>query len=430
MDHFHIRDHELCCEKVRLSDVADQFGTPTYVYSRATITRHVNVLKEALGSLDHLICYAVKANSNLAILELLQSLGCGFDAVSVGELARVLHVGADVQRTIVSGVGKRDDEITAALEAGVLYITVESAQELDAIAAIAKRLGVQAPISIRVNPDVDAKTHAYISTGMKQNKFGVPVEEALKLYRAGLNNPALHLVGLTCHIGSQITDLEPFVDAAQRMQTLTQTLIAEGVPLRYLGMGGGLGIPYMGESPPSPKLYGEALAKALGNLNLTLVVEPGRVIVGNAGILLTRVVRTKQGAERAFAVVDAGMNDLIRPALYQANHQLAAVRPEDTTDTEIIDVVGPVCESSDTFAKQQSLPRWQPGDLIAIRSTGAYGFVMASNYNGRPRPAEVLCDDDTVNLIRRRETIEELWQGEYHLNTNGTTSDTPQEKST
>ncbi len=414
MDHFQRRSQILHCEDVPLETIAAEFGTPTYVYSEATISRHVRVLQEALKDLPHLICYAVKANANLAILDLLEQLGCGFDAVSVGELARVSHIGASPAKTIVSGVGKRDDEIDAALSANVLYICAESREELEAIGEIAAKRNTRARVSIRVNPDVDAKTHPYIATGMNKNKFGVPIERATELYQYGLTIPSIELVGVTCHIGSQVTELSPFIDAAERMVELTQNLRALGAPLQFIGMGGGLGIPYGSETPPSPADYGLALSKLLGSLGLTVILEPGRVIVGNAGILLSRVVRTKEGAERRFALIDAGMNDLIRPALYQAHHEIETVAaPSD--EREIIDVVGPVCESADTFAEQAEFTKLEPGDLIAIRSAGAYGFVMASNYNGRPRPAEVLCAGSTKQLIRARETLEHLWHGEARL---------------
>lgn len=369
--------------------------------------------------MPHHICYAVKCNSNLAILDLINSLGCGFDAVSGGELAKVKHIGASMQATILSGVGKTDAEISAALKAGVMYICIESAAELEAVATIAKNLGVQAPVAVRVNPDVDAQTHPYISTGLRKNKFGVPFEQAQNLYRSGISNESLQMVGVTCHIGSQITNLAPFVDAAKRMTSLVEELQSLGAPLQYVGMGGGLGIPYhhLGESqenPPSPKIYGEALKEILGPLKLTAVFEPGRVLVGNAGILLTRVVRIKQGSMRKFALVDAGMNDLIRPALYQAHHDIELVRASDEA-SEIIDVVGPVCESADTFAEQRGLPPLNPGDLLTIRSAGAYGMVMASSYNGRLLPAEVLCDGDKAQLIRKRDDLADLWRGEFRL---------------
>jgi diaminopimelate decarboxylase len=418
VDHFTRRDGGLACEDVQLADIAARFGTPTYVYSRATIARHVQVLGAAMSALPHLVCYAVKANANLAVLELLRELGCGFDAVSVGELARVQKAGGDPARTILSGVGKRDDEIEAALAAGVLYVSVESAEELDAIA----RSGRRARVSIRVNPDVDAKTHPYIATGMAQNKFGVPLDEARALYRRALGISTLEMVGVTCHIGSQVTELGPFEDAARRMSALARELLDAGVPLRFVGMGGGLGIPYQDETPPPPERYGAALTSLLGPLGLTVVLEPGRVIVGNAGVLLARVVRRKSGKERRFVLVDAGMNDLIRPALYGARHRIEPVGPARGAP-EIVDVVGPVCESADTFAKSLELPRLESGDLVAVRSAGAYGFAMSSQYNARPRAAEVLVDGARAVLVRRRETLEELWRGESSLDGTPITGD-------
>jgi diaminopimelate decarboxylase len=414
VDHFQRQGPTLHCEDVNLHQVAERFGTPTYVYSKATITRHIKVLQEALVGLPHHICYAVKANANLAILEVIQELGCGFDAVSVGELKRVEHIGADPKQVIFSGVGKRDDEIRSALEAGVLYICVESEEELSAVSSIAQSMGISAPVSVRVNPDVDPKTHPYIATGLNKNKFGIPMDRAESIYKEALDNPNLKMVGVTCHIGSQVTQLDPFLDAAHRMLKLTQALLAQGSPLEYMGMGGGLGIPYAGETPPPPREYGEALASILGELGLTIVFEPGRVIIGNAGVLLTEVVRRKEGATRTFTIVDAGMNDLIRPALYQAHHGIEGV-DEVEGPTALCDVVGPVCESADTFADQEQFPVWKPGSLLAIRSCGAYGFVMACQYNGRPRPAEVLCDGGHAYLIRERETLEQLWTGEIRL---------------
>lgn len=414
MDHFQRRDSELYAEDVPLRSIAYHYGTPTYVYSRATLQRHVRVLQQALSGTDHLICYAVKANGNLSLLQLFQSWGLGFDAVSVGELARVLKAGGAPERTILSGVGKRDDEIATALECGVLYICVESAEELEAVARIARSRGVRAPVSIRVNPDVDPQTHPYIATGLKDNKFGVPWCDAPALYERALANPALQLIGLTCHIGSQITELAPFVDAGRKIAQLAGELRAAGVPLRYLGMGGGLGIPYSNEAPPSPDSYGKALADIVKPLGLTLVVEPGRVITGNAGVLLASVIRRKPGAARPFVIIDAAMNDLVRPALYQAEHALELVTAA-RGEPQPVDIVGPVCESADTLARARPLPPLAAGDLIAIRTAGAYGFVMSSTYNGRPRPAEILVDGSGSQPIRLRESVSALWTGEMSL---------------
>lgn len=415
MDYFERREGILHADGVDLRVIAERVGTPTYVYSAATLERHVRVMTEAMQGLPHLLCYAVKANGNTALLEHLHNLGCGFDAVSVGELVRVWRAGGSLANTIVSGVGKRDDEIEAALNAKCRYICIESGAELDAVIRVAARLGVQAPVTVRVNPDVDAKTHPYISTGLRENKFGVPVEQANALYARGNASKHVAMVGLSCHIGSQITDLSPFVDAAKRVATLTQELRAAGTPLEHVGMGGGLGIPYSGaETPPVPAEYGAAMRDILGPLGLTVILEPGRVIVGNAGVLLTRIVRLKRHGEHHFAIADTGMNDLIRPALYQAQH--AAVPVEAGEATERYDLVGPVCESADTFARNIELPPLSEGSLLALRSAGAYAFVMASTYNGRPRPAEVLCHDGQYTVVRERESLSELYRGERALN--------------
>lgn len=415
MDHFQPKGGELYAEDVPLREIAERFGTPTYVYSRATLTRHVQVLGEALSAVPYHLCYAVKANGNQAILSILKELGCGFDAVSLGELHRVLKTGVDPKHVLVSGVGKSDEEIEAALSAGALYICVESEEELEAIARLAAQRKQRAPVSIRVNPDIDAKTHPYIATGFAKNKFGIPWTRARELYVEHRDHPHLHWVGVTCHIGSQITDLTPFAAAAELMAGLARDLLDQGLPLQYLGLGGGLGIPYRDEdAPPSPRQYGETLRDALAGLPLTLVLEPGRVLVGNAGVLLTKVVRQKQGASRAFVLVDAGMNDLIRPALYQAHHAVVPVCPR-TGPTGAVDVVGPVCESADTFLSGVILPPLETSDLLALRSAGAYGFVMASTYNGRPRAAEVLVDGSRAFLIRQRESFADLWRGELGL---------------
>lgn len=416
MDHFGYAGGTLCAEDVPLAAVAARFGTPTYVYARATLQRHVEVLRRGLGELPHRICYAVKANGNLALLQVLHRLGCNFDAVSGGELLRVGRAGAPTSQTILSGVGKSDQEIRLALQLGVLYLSVESEAELLAIGEVAREMNVVAPVSLRINPDVDAKTHPYISTGMAENKFGVPVEAVPALVRLARAHPHLELCGLSCHIGSQITGLSPFRDAARRLAAQVGDVQATGVALRHVGMGGGLGIPYNDEAPPDPAAYGAALGEVLAPLRREVVLEPGRVLVGNAGVLLTRVVRCKQHGPRAFVLVDAGMNDLLRPALYQAHHRIVPVaQPAPDAFDVIVDVVGPVCESADTFGRAVALPPLRPGDLLAIRSAGAYGSVMASNYNGRPRPAEVLCDGARVQLVGRREAPEELWRLEADL---------------
>ncbi len=414
MDYFDRHDGILHADGVDVRKIAVGAGTPSYVYSAATLQRHARVMQEAMGNLPHILCYAVKANGNLALLEWLAQTGCGVDAVSVGELVRVSRSGGDLARTIMSGVGKSDYEIACALRAGCLYICIESAPELDAVIRVARQVGIQAQVTVRVNPDVDPKTHPYISTGLRKNKFGVLTEEALALYERGQASEHVTMNGISCHIGSQITELEPFRDAAIRVVELARRLIERGIPLRHMGMGGGLGIPYADESPPSPKVYGETLRDLLGPLGLTVILEPGRVIVGNAAIVLTRVVRIKTHGTRRFAILDVGMNDLIRPALYQARHRVVPV--EDGGDNhELYDVVGPVCESADTFALDCELPALREGSLLALRSAGAYSFVLASNYNGRRRPAEVFCRDGQWQTIRERETFSDLMRGERRL---------------
>jgi diaminopimelate decarboxylase len=406
VNHFTRVGAELWAEGVPLRDVADHYGTPTYVYSNATLTRHVAVLQEGLRRVAHRLCYAVKANANLSLLARLYTLGCDFDAVSGGELARLQHLGIAGARTILSGVGKTDQEIAQGLQAGVSYLAVESAAELAAVARVAEGLGTSAPVALRVNPDVDARTHPYIATGLKTNKFGVPWAEAEGLYLEARASPWLVPVGVTCHIGSQITELAPFADAAKRMRDIVLQLRSAGVPLSFIGMGGGLGVPYLDEQPPAPDHYGETLADILGDLGLTLVLEPGRVIVGNAGVLLTRVTRVKE----RFLIVDAGMNDLLRPALYGARHAIEAVKA--SAGSTRYRVVGPVCESADTFDDDVALPNMEEGDLVIVRTAAAYGFAMASTYNGRPLAAEVWIDGEQMRLARRRMHISELWRGE------------------
>ncbi len=414
MDHFTWRGTELFAEDTALQAIAAQYGTPTYVYSKATLERHVKVLQQGVGSLRHVICYAIKANGNQALLELLRRTGCGFDAVSGGELARALKAGAEPQQIIVSGVGKSTWEIEAALRTQVLYICVESEAELLAVARVAAAMAVRARISVRINPDVDAQTHPYISTGLKENKFGVPYEDAAALFDLGMRLPAVEMVGVCSHIGSQITSLSPFVDAARKMAQFCALLRHNGVPLQHVGIGGGLGVVYHAEAPPDPAAYGAALAPILAPLDLQVVFEPGRVLVANAGGLLPRVVRNKQGSDRRFVIVDAGMNDLLRPALYGATHRVEPVMHHAGAYTPA-DVVGPVCESADTFAHACSLPPLEEGAALVLRTAGAYGAAMASPYNGRRRAAEVLCDGATTTLIRQRDTIADLWRHEHHL---------------
>jgi diaminopimelate decarboxylase len=409
---FEYTDDQLQCERVPLARIAAEVGTPTYVYSLAALREAYRAYDRALANLPHLVCYAIKANDTLAVIRTFALEGSGFDIVSGGELVRALRAGADPKRIVFAGVGKQPDEMEAALQAGILMFNVESGAELEVLAHVAKRLGKRAPIAIRVNPDVDPKTHPYISTGMKKSKFGVPINVALELYAKAATLPALEVVGVDCHIGSQLTSLDPFVDAWARVRTLVGDLRARGHAIRYADLGGGLGISYGPERPPDPAAYGTAIADAVGDLDVTVLVEPGRSLVGNAGALLARVLYLKAGASKRFVVVDAAMNDLIRPSLYEAYHAIWPVaRPAGDT-TLAVDVVGPICESGDFLAQDRGLPALAPGDLLAVMSAGAYGFVMASNYNARPKPAIVLVDGDRYDVVRTRETIADLMRGE------------------
>ncbi|MGA7802642.1 MAG: diaminopimelate decarboxylase [Gammaproteobacteria bacterium] len=414
MDHFEYRNGSLCGEQVSLASIAERYGTPCYVYSRATLERHWHAFDSALHGREHLICYAVKANSNLALLNLLARLGSGFDIVSVGELERVLQAGGDPARVVFSGVGKRADEMHRALEAGIRCFNVESVPELERLSRVAEQANRRAPVSLRVNPDVDARTHPYISTGLKENKFGVDIAEAHAVYRRAAALPGLDVVGVDCHIGSQLTETAPFVDALDRVLALIDALAADGIPIRHLDLGGGLGIRYRDERPPSPQDYVAPLLARLGSRQCEILLEPGRAIVGNAGVLLTRIEYLKCTAHRNFAVVDGAMNDLLRPALYDAWQAIVPVTPHTDAPERIYDVVGPVCETGDFLGKDRALAV-AAGDLLAVRSAGAYGFSMSSNYNSRPRAAEVLVDGDRTHLIREREALSQLWAGEHLL---------------
>jgi len=415
MDHFTYRDGRLRAEEVDLEEVARRVGTPCYVYSRATLERHWRVFDAALAGHAHLICYAVKANSNLAVLQVLARLGSGFDIVSVGELQRVMMAGGDPARVVFSGVGKRADEIHRALQVGIRCFNVESESELYRLNEVAGHCGLTAPVALRVNPDVDAGTHPYISTGLRENKFGIAIDAALENYRQAAGMPHLHVIGVDCHIGSQLTDTRPFVDALERVLHLVGRLRDEGIGLRHIDLGGGLGIPYQPQDTlPSPDTYIHALLEKLGESGLELLLEPGRAVVGNAGILLTRVEYLKSAVDRRFAIVDAAMNDLQRPALYNAWHDIIPVRPRQNAPTLAYDVVGPICETGDFLGKQRQLAL-AADDILAIRSAGAYGFTMSSNYNSRPRAAEVMVDGDQLHLIRERETLEDLYRGEHLL---------------
>lgn len=413
MNHFKARGGVLHAEGVPLPALARAYGTPLWVYSTATLTRHWKVLRASLRGLDHTVCYAVKANSNLAVLSLFARLGSGFDIVSAGELYRVLKAGGDPRRVVYSGVGKRDDELAFALDAGVGTINVESGPELARLAAVARRLRVRAPIAFRVNPDVDPRTHPYIATGLRDSKFGVSVPDARRLYAEAVKDPHLDVRGVACHIGSQITSLRPFVDAVGRVRRLAEELAAAGIRLRHLDVGGGLGVTYKDEAPPSPAEYGAAIREALRGWEGEVHLEPGRVLVGNAGVLLTRVLYVKRSGRKTFVVVDAAMNDLVRPSLYEAWHEIEpVVAPPRGTPAVKADVVGPVCESSDFLARDRGLALPAEGDLLCVRTAGAYGFSMSSNYNSRPRGAEVLVDGDGALLARARETYPDLVRGE------------------
>ena len=411
MNHFKRRNGEYYCEDVPLGVIADAVGTPAYVYSSATLRRHARVMESPFRSMRHLLCYSVKACSNLAILDLLRQEGLGFDIVSGGELFRALKAGADPKTIVFSGVGKTEEEIDEALKAGILMFNAESELELRMIDAVARYRKCRAPVSLRINPDVNPKTHKYIATGLKDSKFGIPHGRAREAYRLAASLPHLDIVGLDCHIGSQLTEVAPFVEAIARLRLLIDDLATDGVRLRYLDLGGGLGITYQHETPPPPKSYGDAIRKALKGLDVTLLLEPGRVIVGNSAVLLSRVVLTKDTESKHFVVTDAAMNDLIRPALYKAHHEIEPVsRPRRKKVT--VDVVGPVCESGDFLAHDRVLPELARGDLVLVRSVGAYGSSMSSNYNSRRRAVEVLVDGNRFRVIRERETYKDLVRGE------------------
>lgn len=413
MEAFEYRDGELYAEGVALSALAARFGTPTYVYSRAHIEAQYRAYAETLTGLPHLVCFAVKANSNLGVLNVLARLGAGFDIVSRGELERVLAAGGEPGRIVFSGVGKSREDMRRALEVGVHCFNVESSVELERLQQVAAELGVKAPVSLRVNPDVDAGTHPYISTGLKENKFGIDIDEAEAVYARAAELANLEVVGVDCHIGSQLTSLPPFLDALDRLLALIDRLAVRGIRIRHLDLGGGLGVRYRDEEPPLAGDYIRAVRERLAGRDLALVFEPGRSIVANAGVLLTRVEYLKHTAHKDFAIVDAAMNDLIRPALYQAWMDIVPVRPRDG-EPRCYDVVGPICETGDFLAKQRDLVL-EEGDLLAVRSAGAYGFVMSSNYNTRGRAAEVLVDGARAFEVRRRETLTELFAGESLL---------------
>ena len=414
MDHFNYQNNELFAEAVAVRDIVNQYGSPCYIYSRATLERHWLAFDQAFGDQAHLICYAVKANSNIAILNLLARLGSGFDFVSLGEMQRVLAAGGEANKIVFSGIGKREDEILAALKIGIRCFNIEVSGELDRINSLAGQLGVIAPISFRVNPDVDAKTHPYISTGLKENKFGIDINQALTEYQRAASMPNINVIGIDCHIGSQLTETKPFLDALDKILALVATLKDNGIHLHHLDLGGGLGIRYNNEQPPEPADYIKAILERLGKTEFEVLLEPGRAIVGNAGVLVTQVEYLKPTAHKNFAIVDAAMNDLVRPSLYSAWQEIIPVNQISTAPDQQWDIVGPVCETGDFLGKERLL-KVAPGDLLAIRSSGAYGFSMSSNYNSRPRVAELLVDGDRVHLIRERETIQQLWANEHLL---------------
>ncbi|MBK1640646.1 diaminopimelate decarboxylase [Chromatium okenii] len=414
MDHFIARAGILYAEDVPLTAIADRFGTPCYVYSRATLERHWRAFDRAFRDRRHLICFAVKANANLAVLNVLARLGSGFDIVSGGELERVLAAGGSPDKILFSGVGKRSDELRRALEIGIRCFNVESEPELLRLNQLAGECGVIAPVALRVNPDVDAKTHPYIATGLKDNKFGIDIARAEAVYQQAAELPHLRITGIDCHIGSQLTDLAPFIDALTRVLALTDRLAAAGIAIDHLDLGGGLGIRYRDELPPEPAAYAAALNYLLGERPVEIIVEPGRAIAGNAGILLTRVELLKHTPTRHFAVVDAAMNDLLRPALYHAQQDIVPVVSASTAPELRYDVVGPVCETADFLGKERLLAL-EEGDLVAVRGSGAYGFTMSSNYNSRPRAAEVMVDGAHAQLVRERETVASLFAGESLL---------------
>jgi diaminopimelate decarboxylase len=416
MNHFEYRNGEMFAEGVPIKRIAKEVGTPAYVYSLATLKRHFRVFDQAFSKVPHIVCFSVKANSNIALLRAFAKEGSGFDIVSGGELFRALKAGGDPKKIVFSGVGKKKEEIEYALQSGILMFNVESEHEIVALNEIAGGVGKKAPISLRINPDVDPQTHPYISTGMKKAKFGVDIARSVESYKKAVSLPHLEVVGVDCHIGSQLTSVAPFVDALGRVReyldrVLVGSLKKEGAQIRYLDLGGGLGISYKDEMPPHPEEYANAIISGLEGLNVTLILEPGRVIVGNAGILVTEVQYLKETDEKKFVIVDGGMNDLIRPALY-GSYQ--AIQPVTQANGEkiVADVVGPICESGDFFAKDREISRPQRGDLLAVMSAGAYGFTMASNYNSHPKPPEVLVDGDHYYVIRARESLDDLIRGE------------------
>ena len=415
MNHFEYKNQQLFAEEVAIADIIKAHGTPAYIYSRATLERHWHAFDNAFGEHPHLICFAVKSNSNIALLNVMAKLGSGFDIVSQGELERVLAAGGDASKVVFSGVAKSHSEIARALEVGVRCFNVESIPELHRINEVAGKMGKVSPISLRVNPDVDAKTHPYISTGLKENKFGVSVQQAREVYRLAKSLPNVKITGMDCHIGSQLTELQPFLDATDRLIVLMEQLKEDGIELHHLDLGGGLGVPYHGEQPPHPTEYAKALLEKLKAYpNLEIILEPGRAISANAGILVTKVEYLKSNEDRNFAIVDTGMNDMIRPALYEAYMEITEVDQSLNRQTDIYDVVGPICETSDFLGKARTLSVAE-GDYIAMRSAGAYGAAMSSTYNSRPQAVEILVDGAKAHLIKARADFADLWRLERLL---------------
>jgi diaminopimelate decarboxylase len=411
MHHFQYKGNELYAEEVAVKDIVAAVGSPVYIYSQATLERHFKAMDNAFASTPHTICYSVKANSNLAVLKTFINLGGGVDIVSGGELYRALQAGVNPKKVVYSGVGKRDDEIAYALETGILLFNVESEQELDRINEVAGRIGKKAGIAIRVNPDVDPETHPYITTGLKKAKFGINIERALEQYRRVKDMPNMEILGIDCHIGSQLTKVSPFVDAIKKLKRLLEGVKDMGIQMKYLDLGGGLGIQYNDEAPPLPADYGASILEETRDLGLHLLFEPGRNLVGNAGILVGKCLYTKKGEEKNFVIVDAGMNDLARPALYGSFHGVQPVLADQEGMIEG-DIVGPICESGDFLVKDREFPNFKQGDLLAFMSAGAYGFTMSSNYNSRPRVAEVMVKGNAFEIVREREKLEDLIRGE------------------
>jgi diaminopimelate decarboxylase len=414
MTQFHYQDSTLLCEQTSLQDLANQYGTPAYVYSRAALSQHYLEYRDALGDHPGMICYAVKANSNIAVLNVLAKLGAGFDIVSIGELERVILAGGDPSRVVFSGVAKTEAEMQRALELGVYCFNIESIPELTRLNTVAASLGVKAPISLRVNPDVDAQTHPYISTGLKENKFGIDIEQAIDVYQHAASLPHLHIKGVDCHIGSQLTTLAPFLDALDRVLQLIDRLADTGITIEHLDLGGGLGVTYDDETPPSVNNYITAIKDRIQGRNVSLSFEPGRSIAANAGVLVTQVEFLKPTEHKNFAIIDAGMNDNIRPSLYQAWQRVLPLSEAKSDSDTLWDLVGPVCETGDFLAKDRALSL-REGDCLALMSSGAYGFTMSSNYNSRGRPVEIMVDGDQAHIIRARETVEDLVRGEALL---------------